>query len=423
MTSRAFTRNLAFALFTGLALGLAPVPASSADTDDSTPRIDMLHFWISPGEREALATISDEFERRGGIWSEISSANYETMKRDLIERVGSGLPPSVVLLLAGYDLRVLTELGIAHDMSDVLAESLERSAIYPFLEPLYDPDGRLFALPIAIHNEFRAWFNADIYRRLGLEPPRDWEDFFRQAEILEAAGIEPIAVSAEDAWIRILFTTMMAAIAGPYSYHGFFEKSDPEVLDTPDMRRFLHDFTRLRDLVGRTANSLGWEDATRAVIDGKAAMTIMGDWAKGEFTERGLEPTRDFLCRPLPGDYSQLIVAVDLFAFIEDPDPSVRRGQELFAEVMLDPKVQVAFSRAKGSVPARSDIPPDAMDECSAETMLHLSSQTLFTPRLVMPEQTFTDVQSATARFWRNNTMPMTDLIERFRAILSARNE
>ncbi len=39
-----------------------------------------------------------------------------------------------------------------------------------------------------------------------------------------------------------------------------------------------------------------WNIATSMVINGEAAMQIMGDWAKGEFTAAGKKAGVDYLC-------------------------------------------------------------------------------------------------------------------------------
>jgi glucose/mannose transport system substrate-binding protein len=41
-------------------------------------------------------------------------------------------------------------------------------------------------------------------------------------------------------------------------------------------------------------SALSWDQAVRAVIQGKAAFTAMGDWTYGELAKAGLKEDQDF---------------------------------------------------------------------------------------------------------------------------------
>lgn len=55
---------------------------------------------------------------------------------------------------------------------------------------------------------------------------------------------------------------------------------------------------KLRGYVDADAAGREWSAATAMVINGKAGMQIMGDWAKSEFTAAGKVPGKDYsACR------------------------------------------------------------------------------------------------------------------------------
>ncbi|PUV07342.1 sugar ABC transporter substrate-binding protein, partial [Acinetobacter baumannii] len=58
---------------------------------------------------------------------------------------------------------------------------------------------------------------------------------------------------------------------------------------------------KLRGYVDADAAGREWSAATAMVINGKAGMQIMGDWAKSEFTAAGKVPGKDYQCLPFPG--------------------------------------------------------------------------------------------------------------------------
>ena len=55
--------------------------------------------------------------------------------------------------------------------------------------------------------------------------------------------------------------------------------------------------SELRGYVDPGSPGRNWNDATSLVIQGKAGMQFMGDWAKGEFAAAGLTPGKDMAAR------------------------------------------------------------------------------------------------------------------------------
>ena len=67
------------------------------------------------------------------------------------------------------------------------------------------------------------------------------------------------------------------------------------------MEKAFEQMQKLRGLVDPNFPGRDWNLATAMVINGKAGMQIMGDWAKGEFLKAGKKPNVDFLCFQYPG--------------------------------------------------------------------------------------------------------------------------
>ena len=111
----------------------------------------------------------------------------------------------------------------------------------------------------------------------------------------------------------------------------------------------------MRAYVDPGAPGRNWNDATKLVIQGKAGMQIMGDWAKGEFTAAGQTAGKEFGCTILSkeGGY---VMGGDVFAFPKSKDPATQKAQLVLAKVMLDPETQIRFSQKKGSIPVRLDL-------------------------------------------------------------------
>ena len=84
------------------------------------------------------------------------------------------------------------------------------------------------------------------------------------------------------------------------------------------------------------------------VIEGKAGMQFMGDWAKGEFVKAGKVPGTDFVCIRFPGTQGAVTFNSDQFVMFkvgEDRGPA----QLQMATAIEDPAFQSpsTWSRAR----------------------------------------------------------------------------
>jgi len=112
-----------------------------------------------------------------------------------------------------------------------------------------------------------------------------------------------------------------------------------------------------------------WNTATGMVIRGEAAMQIMGDWAKGEFTAAGLTPGEDYICAPAPGTTGEFTFNVDSFAMFSLSDDENTKAQKDLARTILEPEFQTVFNKAKGSIPVRTDMEMSGFDACAQASM------------------------------------------------------
>eukprot|EP01036_Dinobryon_divergens_P012833 gene12833-17308_t len=108
------------------------------------------------------------------------------------------------------------------------------------------------------------------------------------------------------------------------------------------------------------------------VIEGKAGMQFMGDWAKGEFLKAGQKPGADFVCIRFPGTQGAVTFNSDQFMMFKVGDAN-KEAQLQMASAIESPTFQSAFNVVKGSVPARTDVSNEAFDDCGKKGMADLA--------------------------------------------------
>jgi glucose/mannose transport system substrate-binding protein len=162
---------------------------------------------------------------------------------------------------------------------------------------------------------------------------------------------------------------VLANLGGRDLYLRVIRDRDQAAIASPAFRQVLLAFKRLQAYVDPASPGRNWNDATALVIQGRAGVQIMGDWAKGEFTAAGQRPGRDFGCMAGLTPTSPYLIQGDVFVFPKTEDASTLRAQRLLAEVVARPDVQLAFNRVKGSIPVRLDADVASLDPCAQKGM------------------------------------------------------
>ena len=114
-------------------------------------------------------------------------------------------------------------------------------------------------------------------------------------------------------------------------------------------------------------DGLDWPDATQQVIDGNAAFNVMGDWAVAAFEEAGKKAPADYVYMPVPGTDGVFDFLADSFTLpVGAPHPA---GAKAWLKTIGSLDGQVAFNKAKGSIPARNDAKPEDFSEYQQSAM------------------------------------------------------
>jgi multiple sugar transport system substrate-binding protein/raffinose/stachyose/melibiose transport system substrate-binding protein len=163
--------------------------------------------------------------------------------------------------------------------------------------------GKRYLLPITQH-AVGFFYNKNLFERVGIGVPKDWPSFIAACAALKKAGITPIALGAESKWpAQFWFDYLLLRTAG-HEYRerlmaGTASWTDGEVRTA---------FALWRDLVAagyfnEAPETVSWDTgASRMVVEGRAAMTLMGTWILGVWNGFGLDwkDDRDYGFFPFP---------------------------------------------------------------------------------------------------------------------------
>ena len=140
------------------------------------------------------------------------------------------------------------------------------------------------------------------------------------------------------------------------------------------MKKSFETLRMVQQYIDKDAANRDWNLATAMVINGKAAMQFMGDWAKGEFTAAGKTPGTDYVCAPAPGTDGAFTFNIDSFIMFEQKDDAAKTAQAHLAEAIMDPKFQEIFNLNKGSIPVRLGMDLSKFDQCAKDSAAQFAS-------------------------------------------------
>jgi glucose/mannose transport system substrate-binding protein len=328
-------------------------------------RIEVLHYWSSPGEAKAASVIRADFEAADGKWVDSTIVGGGGGQHAIVlrSRMLSGTAPDAIQL-KGAAIQKYAEQGLLTDLTLVAAQESWDNLLLPQVQRYNKFQGRYVSVPVNIHRVDWIWANPETFKKIGAEVPKSWPEFNAIAGQLKGAGITPIAVGGEPWQEATLFEVVALGIGGTDFYKRALIQLDGKAIVSDTMKAVFDQMRILRGFVDPAYKDRSWNDTTAMVMRGEAAIQVMGDWAKGEFAAAGKEPDRDYLCIPAWSD-GGFILNSDSFVFFASSAEKKNVGQNLLAKSILSKEVQEKFNLAKGSIPARSDVSLEAFDSCA----------------------------------------------------------
>jgi glucose/mannose transport system substrate-binding protein len=410
MTARLWT--------TLLALAWAVVAAAQGAKAEEL-KAEVIHWWTSGGESAAVKVFAEQFAKAGGTWVDTAIAGGVNARTAAINRTVGGTPPTAMQFNTGKQFDDLVENDLLRDVDQLATEQKWRSMMPEAIVNAATRNGKMFAVPVDIHGQNWLWMSKPALAKAGATEPTDWDDVFPALDKLKDAGLIPLAFSGQKVWERNLFNAVLVGKGGNALWAAIYGKRDAAAAMSAGFKTVAETYGRLRGYVDPGAPGRNWNDATNLVIQGKAGMQIMGDWAKGEFAAAGQTAGKEFDCTILSreGGY---VMGGDVFAFPKLKDPEQQKAQLLLAKVMLDPETQIRFAQKKGAIPVRLDLDVSSLDACAQKAMKLLADKTHQVPaqELLSPPAMTGAIEDVISQYWNTPSMTTDAFVSKIAAVL-----
>ncbi len=192
-------------------------------------------------------------------------------------------PPDVANWYAGNRMLPFVRAGLFEDVSDIwsdsgwvdgnLSENMEHA------KKSMTIGGKQWGIPYTYY-QWGVYYRKDIFNNLGISVPKTWDEFVKACETIKASGVTPITIGSKYLWTTAGVFDYLNLRTNGYEFHmdltlGKVPYTDAKVQAV---------FDKWDELVKpgyflENHAALSWQEALTPMINGEAAMYVMGNFA------------------------------------------------------------------------------------------------------------------------------------------------
>ncbi|WP_263732426.1 extracellular solute-binding protein [Cellulomonas sp. SG140] len=323
-------------------------------------------FWhnSTTGDGKAYweSTVKDFEAANPNVTINIQAIQNEDMDGKLQTALNSGDAPDIFMARGGGKLADVVAAGQAQDLTKSIDDATKK-AVGDAAFSAFSVDGKVYGMPVAVLPG-GIFYSKDLFTKAGItSTPKTMADLNDAVTKLKAAGIEPIALGAKDAWpaahwfyffsLRECSKDTMAAAAKSRSFNDpCWTKAGQDLQTFAATNPFNQGFLT-------TSAQQGAGSSAGLIANHKAAMELMGAWDPGviaSLTPDG-KALPDLGWFPFPavdggkGDPAAMMGGVDGYSC------SAKAPKECaqFLNFAMQKQYQEGYSKAFQTLPASKD--------------------------------------------------------------------
>ena len=374
------------------------------------------HYLTASGEHEAVQALMEvvaKLHPDTPITEHPVPGSQDGLRQQLQIAFLGGTPPATWESNVGAELLAAVDAKRVQPIDDVWAEVGGDKIFPPGLAKVLKSGGHAYAIPINQGIISNIFYNKKMFEKLGLTPPKTWDEFKAIGVKLRAAGIEPMG-AASGPWNLYQFYGPLVATIGMDGYYAL--ASGKMAFDGPEMHKAFHLYKDTYvDNYMKNWKGLQWTQTADQMVAGKIAMYADGDWISSYMKQKGFQPGVDFDFFPAPmADVPVVIVQTDCFPLAANISAADEAAAKNFLRAAASPEGQAAFNKIKGSLAANSNTPTDIYDYTGKNEFALASgatTKTLVNMFALLPPKLLPDFYGAVERYGADPTDATLDTL------------
>ena len=251
-----------------------------------------------PAPKRAFEMVIDKFEKKYPNikvkWNLFDHEGYKTSIRNFL----TAEAPDVAAWYAGNRMAPFVKAGLFEDVTDVWEKAGYNKSLAATAGSM-TIDGKKWGVPYTYY-QWGVYYRKDIFEKFGIAVPKTWNQFLAACATLKKNNVTPITIGTKYLWTTAgVFDYLNLRVNG-YEVHmdltaGKIKYTDPRIQKV---------FDRWDELVKpgyfiKNHATFSWQEALAPMVQGKAAMYVMGNFAVAPLKEAGLtDDTLDFFQFP-----------------------------------------------------------------------------------------------------------------------------
>ena len=240
-----------------------------------------------PAPKAAFAAVIEGFEKENPdvsvTWNLFDHEGYKTSIRNFL----TADAPDLANWYAGNRMLPYVNAGLFEPVDDVweengLNDSLASAAASMTI------DGKKWGVPYTYY-QWGVYYRKDIFEQNGIAVPSNWDEFMAAGESLKAAGVTPITIGTKYLWTAAGVFDYLNLRTNGYDFHMALTKG--EIAWTDDrVRATMNNWKQLVEAGFFLENhaAFSWQEALAPMVQGDAAMYVMGNFAVAPLRDAGL---------------------------------------------------------------------------------------------------------------------------------------
>ncbi len=334
---------------------------SGGNYSDSTDRLEVVSWWVSPSEKPAFQSLLDAFKKANPdvtdvVDGSIAGGGGSNVHIALAERLRAGDPPDVWQTFLGASLQSWASANRIVDVSGLYQRAdLQSHMPGPLFDAATD-SGKQWGVPTGAHRGNNLWFNVHALQKAGIATPGQGytaEQFVADLRKAKDAGVTPLCLGAKDRFTSVeLFENTLLGVIGA---DGWTKIHDDRFDWTgSELKTTLSTFADVVSEADPAAGGLTWDQAAKKFAAGDCAFLSMNDSVYGELIANKVAEGTDFGWVAYPGTSGNYLAITDTFVAAAGAKDGVNAMK--FLETVASPETALEFNKLKGSVPIRNDV-------------------------------------------------------------------
>lgn len=282
-----------------LAFPIAVMAGGDGEAAAGAPRVLKINSNQSdPVIKQSVAELVQKFdEEHPDITVELTVFDHEAYKTNIRNFLASEAP-DIAFWFAGNRMKFFVDQGLFADISDVWEENDLKTAMASSLASL-TIDGKQYGFPMYYY-QWGVYYRKDIFDSYGLSEPETWDEFLAICATLKSNGITPITIGTKFLWTAGGWFDYLNLRTNGYDFH--IDLTDGNV--SYEDSRLDAVFDNWRVLVENgyyleNHATYSWQEAQAPLINGTAAMYLIGNFIVPDLERAGVKDNIDFFQFPI----------------------------------------------------------------------------------------------------------------------------